>query len=122
MNRKQRLFAAVATCLGMAAFAAEEASDEGPSSDVEEIIVLAHPLAGEGLALPSAVLEADELERKMVDNIGATVGNEPGIHNSSLRRGRRASGHPRHGRQARARHGGTDRHARRLRQQAATTP
>ena len=29
-------------------------------------------------------MEADELERKAVDNIGATVGNEPGIHNSSF--------------------------------------
>ena len=29
------------------------------------------------------MLGAGDLERKAVDNIGATVGNEPGIHNSS---------------------------------------
>ena len=82
MNRIQPLFAALTTCLGVAAFAAE-APDEEPSSDLVEIIVLAHPLSSEGLAQASDVLDADELERKAVDNIGATVGNEPGIHNSS---------------------------------------
>ncbi len=82
MKRMQPLFAAVATCLGVAAFPAE-VPDEERSSEIEEIIVLAHPLGDEGLAQPSDVLEADELERKAVDNIGATVGNEPGIHNSS---------------------------------------
>ena len=83
MKRMQRLFAAVATCLGVAA-SAGEAPDEERTSEIEEIIVLAHPLGDEGLAQASDVLEGDELERKAVDNIGATVGNEPGIHNSSF--------------------------------------
>ena len=83
MNHMQRLFAAVATCLGVTA-AAVETPDEERSSEIEEVIVSAHPLAGEGLAHPSDVLDADELERKAVDNIGATVGNEPGVHNSSF--------------------------------------
>ena len=82
MNRMQRLFAAVATCLVVTASAVEAPDNEQPS-EIEEVIVLAHPLARDGLAQPSDVLEADELERKAVDNIGATVGNEPGIHNSS---------------------------------------
>ena len=82
MNRMQRLFAAVATCLGVAASAAETPDQERPSQ-LEEVIVSAHPLAGDGLAQASDVLTADELQRKVVDNIGATVGNEPGIHNSS---------------------------------------
>ena len=82
MNRMQRIFAAVAVCLGVVAFAAE-ASDEEPSSELEEIVVTAHPLASDGLAQPSDVMETDELDRKIVDNIGATVGNEPGIHNSA---------------------------------------
>ena len=51
---------------------------------VEEIVVVGHPLSGEGLALPATVLSADELERKAAESIGATVGNEPGIHNSSF--------------------------------------
>ena len=83
MNGTQRLLAAAATCLGLAAFAGEAPGDEQPPV-VEKIVVTAHPLAGEGLAQPSDVLEGDELERKAVDNIGATVGNEPGIHNSSF--------------------------------------
>ena len=82
MKRMQRLLAAVATCLGLAA-SAVDASDKEQPSEIEEVIVLAHPLARDGLAQPSDVLDADELERKAVDNIGATVGNEPGIHNSS---------------------------------------
>ncbi|MDE0177197.1 MAG: TonB-dependent receptor [Gammaproteobacteria bacterium] len=73
---------AAAPWLGAAALGAQTPGEEDPG-DIEEVIVLAHPLAREGLAQASDVLEADELERKAVDNIGATVGNEPGIHNSS---------------------------------------
>ena len=84
MKRMQRLLAAVATCLGVTATAVDAPDpDKEQPSEIEEVIVLAHPLARDGLAQPSAVLDADELERKAVDNIGATVGNEPGIHNSS---------------------------------------
>ena len=92
MKRKQQLSLvalvalsaslAAAPWLAASALAAEPPGEEEPGI-IEEVIVLAHPLAGEGLAQPSDVLEADELERKAVDNIGATVGNEPGIHNSS---------------------------------------
>ena len=82
MKHTQRLFAAITICFGVAATAGEAPDEERPS-EIEEIIVLAHPLAGEGLAQASDVMDADELERKAVDNIGATVGNEPGIHNSS---------------------------------------
>ena len=61
---------------------AEETPTEEEPGVIEEVIVRAHPLAGEGLAQATDVMEADELERKAVDNIGATVGSEPGIHNS----------------------------------------
>ena len=82
MKRMQRLLAAVATCLGVTASAVDAPDKEQPA-EIEEVIVLAHPLARDGLAQPSDVLDAGELERKAMDNIGATVGNEPGIHNSS---------------------------------------
>ena len=82
MKRMQQLLATAAICLGATA-SAVDASDNEQSSKIEELIVLAHPLARDGLAQPSDVLDADELERKAVDNIGATVGNEPGIHNSA---------------------------------------
>ncbi len=82
MKRMQRLLAAVATCLGVTASAVDAPDKEQPA-EIEEVIVLAHPLGRDGLAQPSDVLDAGELERKAMDNIGATVGNEPGIHNSS---------------------------------------
>ena len=82
MNHIQRIFAVVVACLGVAV-TAQEATDEESSSEIEEITVLAHPLADEGLAQANDVIQAEELARKAVDNIGATVGNEPGIHNSS---------------------------------------
>lgn len=73
---------ASASWLSAAAIAFEASGQEDPEG-IEEIVVLAHPLARDGLAQPSAVLEADDLERAAADNIGATVGSEPGIHNSS---------------------------------------
>ncbi len=82
MKRKRMILLAAAPWLAAATFAEEGVAEEAPDL-VEEILVLAHPLARDGLAQPSDVLEADELDRKVVDNIGATVGNEPGIHNSS---------------------------------------
>ena len=82
MNRIQLTLLAAAPWLAAAALAGEAPAEEEPGA-IEEILVLAHPLANEGLAQASDVLHADELERKAVDNIGATVGNEPGIHNSA---------------------------------------
>ena len=82
MKRKPLFLLGMVSWLGMVAFAGEAPVEEEPGV-IEEIIVLAHPLARDGLAQASDVLDADELERKAVDNIGATVGSEPGIHNSS---------------------------------------
>ena len=82
MGFKQLYLVAVAPWLALAALAEEGSVEEEPEA-IEEIIVTAHPLSGDGLAQSSDVLQGDELERKVVDNIGATVGNEPGIHNSS---------------------------------------
>ena len=82
MKRKLLSLPAATLWLAAAALAGEVPAEEEPGV-IEEIVVLAHPLARDGLAQASDVLEAGELERKAVDNIGATVGNEPGIHNSS---------------------------------------
>ena len=82
MKRKPLFLLGMVSWLGTVAFAEEAPAEEKPEV-IEEIIVLAHPLARDGLAQASDVLEADELERKVVDNIGVTVGSEPGIHNSS---------------------------------------
>ena len=83
MKRKQLTLLAAAQSLAAAALVEEAPAQEEPGV-IEEIVVVAHPLGGEGLAQAADVLEADELERKVGDNIGATVGNEPGIHNSSF--------------------------------------
>ena len=84
MNRKQpSLLALLAAAPWLAAADLEKAPEEEKPGVIEEVFVLAHPLAREGLAQASDVLETAELERKAVDNIGATVGTEPGIHNSS---------------------------------------
>ncbi len=83
MNRTQLFLAALALCLGTVAFAGEAADEEEPSA-LEEIIVIGHPLSGEGLAQATDVVTGAELDRKAADSIGATVGNEPGIHNSSF--------------------------------------
>ncbi|MDE0349494.1 MAG: TonB-dependent receptor [Gammaproteobacteria bacterium] len=77
---------AVLAILGAAVANAAQAEEPAPASDeiIEEIVVVGHPLSGQGLALPSTVLTAEDLESKAADTIGATVGNEPGIHNSSF--------------------------------------
>ncbi len=51
---------------------------------MEEVIVIAHPLSGEGLSQASTVLEGKELERKLAGNIGATLAQEPGIHSAQF--------------------------------------
>ena len=83
MNRKQLFLLAMVPWLGLAAFAGEAPREEDPGA-IEEIIVLGHPLSGEGLAQASDVVSGEELDRKAADSIGATIGNEAGIHNSSF--------------------------------------
>ena len=83
MNRTQLLLVAMGPCLGLAVFAGEAPDGEEPSA-IEEIIVVGHPLSGEGLAQATDVVSGEELDRKAANSIGATVGYEPGIHNSSF--------------------------------------
>ncbi len=51
---------------------------------IEEVIVIAHPLSGEGLAQAHAVLAGAELERKLATNLGATLAAEPGVHSAQF--------------------------------------
>ncbi|MDE0226752.1 MAG: TonB-dependent receptor [Gammaproteobacteria bacterium] len=84
MNRNPFFLLAMVPWLGSTAFAEEAAPGEEQSETIEEIIVLGHPLSGEGLAQATDVISGEELDRKAADSIGATVGNEAGIHNSSF--------------------------------------
>ena len=60
---------------------AEEAADD----TIEEVIVRAHhALAADGWAQPVDVLAGEELDDKRADSIGATIGQEPGIHSTSF--------------------------------------
>ena len=89
MHRTPLCLAALAPFLAAVAFAApgqeqDNIDDEDESSSIEEIVVVGHPLSGEGLAQAADVLGGEELDRKAAGNIGATVGNQPGIHNASF--------------------------------------
>lgn len=83
METKSLFLLAMMSCFGTAAFAGEAPGEEETGA-IEEIIVLGHPLSAEGLAQAADVLGGEELDRKAADNIGATVGNQPGIHNASF--------------------------------------
>ncbi|MDE0451712.1 MAG: TonB-dependent receptor [Gammaproteobacteria bacterium] len=84
MNRNPFFLLAMVPWLGSTALAEEASPGEEQSETIEEIIVLGHPLSGEGLAQATDVISGEELDRKAADSIGATVGNEAGIHNSSF--------------------------------------
>ena len=77
MQLKHYISVAVLIVIGSTAYAEQE-------KIIEEVVVIAHPLSGEGLAQPTAVLEGDELERKKSYNIGATLAQEAGIHSASF--------------------------------------
>lgn len=61
---------------------AQKAEDKPPH--IEEVVVHAHPLSGEGLAQASEVLEGEEFERRVGASLGETVALLPGIHSSSF--------------------------------------
>jgi len=71
-----------AACIYFAAYASHLSAEQTAAADItpiEEIIVVAHPLSGEGLSQASAVLTGDELTRKLATSIGETLATEPGI-------------------------------------------
>ncbi len=83
MNFYKFFLSAMAICLSSTTNGEETEVDETDPA-IEEIVVIGHPLSGEGLAQPFTILAGEELDCKAADSIGATVGNEPGIHNSSF--------------------------------------
>lgn len=62
------------------------AQDANQTKDdvIEEVVVVAHPLSGEGLSQASDVLTGAELVRKLDSNIGSTLALQPGIHSASF--------------------------------------
>ncbi len=69
-------------CSGFAN-AEEEAAVSGQKA-IEEIVVVAHPLSGEGLSQAAVVLQGDALQEKLATTIGETLGQEPGIRSAQF--------------------------------------
>ena len=59
-------------------------AQDTPDDTIEEMVVVAHPLSGEGLSQSVEVLQGEELEQKLAGNIGATLAQEPGIHSANF--------------------------------------
>ncbi len=76
----------IRTCVAVAVSAAVLTSPARADEPeiVEEVIVVAHPLSGEGLSQAATLIEGEELSRAIDDNIGSTLGKSPGIHNASF--------------------------------------
>lgn len=51
---------------------------------IEEIVVVAHPLSGEGLSQASKVLQGAELDRKRSTSLGDTLSREAGVHSAQF--------------------------------------
>ena len=81
MKFKQTLLCAV---LGGFAASAASANAEESNEGIEEVVVIAHPLSGEGLSQASDVLEGEELNRKRTTNIGETLAKQPGIRSAQF--------------------------------------
>lgn len=58
--------------------------DSDPKSEIEEIRVTAHPLAGNGTAQTVTILRSDELAREVQSSLGETLSGEAGIQSASF--------------------------------------
>lgn len=61
-----------------------QTTEQTTPDTIEEIVVIAHPLSGEGLSQASTVLQGDELDRKRSTSIGDTLSREAGIHSAQF--------------------------------------
>lgn len=82
MHRFHACFLGCTLC--MTSFTADGQTDPANERLMEEVVVVAHPLSGEGLAQASEVLQGEELVRKATTSIGGTLAYEPGIHNAAF--------------------------------------
>ncbi len=75
----------ICACIACSGFAhaEEEASVSGLKS-IEEIVVVAHPLSGEGLSQATVVLQGNALQEKLATTIGETLSQEPGIRSAQF--------------------------------------
>ncbi|MDP6970832.1 MAG: TonB-dependent receptor [Pseudomonadales bacterium] len=78
MNLKNLIAVA---CVATAGAPTAHSQNERP---IEEVVVVAHPLSGEGLAQASSTLDGEKLRRSLGASLGTTVERTAGIHNSSF--------------------------------------
>lgn len=78
--------AAIAVWVMISQIAVAEEMPEGKEAKegIEEIVVIGHPLSGEGLSQASDVLVGEELSRKLSANIGETLATLPGIRSAQF--------------------------------------
>ncbi len=70
-----------ALALSLAMPATVVAAEDG---EVEEVVVEAHPLSGEGLSQAVEIIEGEELLKDAQASLGDTLAGQPGIHSSSF--------------------------------------
>ena len=64
--------------------AASASAEDGQDDTIEEVVVTAHPLSGEGLSEPAIALDGGQLDREAAASIGDTVSRQAGIHSASF--------------------------------------
>ncbi len=62
----------------------DSAQTQAQADFVEEMVVTAHPLSGEGLAQPTSILQGEELNRALAGTLGETLINQPGVHSATF--------------------------------------
>lgn len=71
-------------CVLSLAVSAAVQAQPGPDTEIEEVVVRAHPLAADGLAQPALLLTGESLERALAPSIGETLQILPGVNNASF--------------------------------------
>jgi iron complex outermembrane receptor protein len=61
-----------------------ESVAEADPNVIEEVLVIAHPLSGEGLAQAKTVLEGQTLKQNISASVGETLARQPGISSASF--------------------------------------
>ena len=72
----------LALCVCLTAPVGAAIAQKNEAEGIQEVIVTAHPLSGEGLSQAGIVLGGAELERKLATSLGATLSTEPGINSA----------------------------------------
>ena len=84
MKRQTLCWCALCSTIALHPGQGAQASATDASGFIEELVVVAHPLSGEGLAQPRSILEGRELDRALAGTLGETLLGQPGIHSATF--------------------------------------